>query len=125
MAILVGMKEYKNSNPNFDVVNQSTWSRPSSESDDDWRDKAACRDVDDPELFFPVGNIGPALIQIEKAKTLFCNGCLGKAGCLAFALKYNQIGIWGGLSEDERRGLKRHSSRRAASAVIYRAGDLN
>ena len=32
----------------------------------DWRDKAACLTVD-PELFFPVGNTGPAVDQIEKA----------------------------------------------------------
>ena len=33
----------------------------------DWRDKSACLTVD-PELFFPVGNTGPAVDQIEKAK---------------------------------------------------------
>ena len=33
----------------------------------DWRDQAACLTVD-PELFFPVGNTGPALAQLEEAK---------------------------------------------------------
>src|ERR1700677_4176246 len=32
-----------------------------------WRHIAACREVD-PELFFPIGNSGPALLQIEDTK---------------------------------------------------------
>ena len=39
----------------------------------DWRHDAACRD-EDPELFFPIGNTGPALLQIEEAKQV-CRRC--------------------------------------------------
>jgi len=39
----------------------------------DWRHRAACRD-EDPELFFPVGNSGPALLQISEAKAV-CRRC--------------------------------------------------
>ncbi|GMA89834.1 hypothetical protein GCM10025869_03630 [Homoserinibacter gongjuensis] len=76
----------------------------------DWRDKAACLTVD-PELFFPVGNTGPAVDQIEKAKTV-CGRCTVSEQCLQYALETNQdSGVWGGLSEDERRALKRRAAR--------------
>ncbi|TQN30525.1 transcription factor WhiB [Haloactinospora alba] len=72
----------------------------------DWRYHAACRD-EDPELFFPIGDSGPALIQIEEAKKV-CQQCPVSSACLQWALDSGQdSGIWGGMSEDERRSLKR------------------
>jgi len=79
----------------------------------DWRHRSACRD-EDPELFFPVGNTGPAIAQIEEAKKV-CNRCEVKEPCLAWALESGQdAGVWGGLSEDERRALKRRAARNRA-----------
>ena len=79
----------------------------------DWRHQSACRD-EDPELFFPVGNTGPAISQIEEAKKV-CNRCIVKEPCLAWALESGQdAGVWGGLSEDERRALKRRAARNRA-----------
>jgi WhiB family redox-sensing transcriptional regulator len=76
----------------------------------DWRDSAACLTVD-PELFFPVGNTGPAVDQIEKAKAV-CARCTVTEQCLQYALETSQdSGVWGGLSEDERRALKRRAAR--------------
>ena len=76
----------------------------------DWRHKAVCRE-EDPELFFPVGNSGPALAQIAKAK-LVCNKCPVTHDCLAWAISSGQdAGVWGGMSEDERRALKRRNNR--------------
>jgi WhiB family transcriptional regulator, redox-sensing transcriptional regulator len=79
----------------------------------DWRHRAACRD-EDPELFFPIGNTGPALLQIEDAKAV-CRRCNVVESCLQWALESGQdAGVWGGMSEDERRALKRRAARSRA-----------
>ncbi|HET6909257.1 MAG TPA: WhiB family transcriptional regulator [Mycobacteriales bacterium] len=71
----------------------------------DWRHLAACRD-EDPELFFPIGTTGPALLQIEDAKAV-CRHCDVIDDCLSWALESGQeTGVWGGTSEDERRALQ-------------------
>ena len=77
----------------------------------DWRHGAACLD-EDPELFFPIGNTtGPALLQIEEAKAV-CRRCEKLDPCLRWALDTGHgAGVWGGLSEDERRALKRRNAR--------------
>ena len=46
----------------------------------DWRERAACLNAD-PELFFPVGNTGPAIAQIAEAKTV-CRSCSVVDVCL-------------------------------------------
>ena len=75
-----------------------------------WRDRAACLN-EDPELFFPIGNTGPALRQIENAK-LVCRRCEVTETCLNWAMESRQDeGVWGGLSADERRALKRRNTR--------------
>jgi len=75
-----------------------------------WRLCGACVD-EDPELFFPVGSTGPALRQVEDAKQV-CRRCDVVDMCLRWALETGQdAGVWGGLSEDERRALKRRVSR--------------
>ena len=71
---------------------------------------AGCLSVD-PELFFPVGTSGPALMQIAEAKSV-CRRCPVTESCLQWALESGQdAGVWGGMSEDERRALKRRSTR--------------
>jgi len=49
-----------------------------------WRNRAACLD-EDPELFFPIGNTGPALLQIEEAKAV-CRRCEVVETCLKWAI---------------------------------------
>ena len=80
---------------------------------DDWRHRAACRDRD-PELFFPVSDMGPGARQTEQAKAV-CARCPVRAECLEYALD-NALdhGIYGGTTESERRTLRRRAVRKAA-----------
>ncbi|HTJ74119.1 MAG TPA: WhiB family transcriptional regulator [Acidimicrobiales bacterium] len=95
-------------------------SNPIAAVEDDWRALAACRSVD-ANLFFPNGNSGPALAQLQAAKA-FCRACPVQCACLNFAIETNQEdGIWGGKDETERRRLRREWRRtqagRATAAV--------
>jgi len=75
-----------------------------------WRDRAACRSYD-PELFFPVGTTGPALLQAATAKQV-CDVCPVREACLLWAVEAGvDHGVWGGLSEEERRSWKRRKAR--------------
>lgn len=65
----------------------------------DWVLAASCQFVD-PEIFHPEkgGTVRPA--------KLICAGCPARAECLIFAFEHNErYGIYGGLSERERRKL--------------------
>ena len=84
-----------------------------------WRDRAACLGVD-PELFFPIGNTGPALLQIEEAKAV-CRRCEVVEPCLSWAVESRQEdGVWGGQSgPGSGRGLRgaRHTDRMFPSTL--------
>ena len=84
----------------------------------DWRHQAACR-TEDPELFFPTGTTGPAVMQAEEAKQV-CRRCDVREKCLDWALTSGQdFGVWGGMSEDARRALKRRHKRLGSVASRY------
>ena len=77
----------------------------------DWRTDAACLGRD-PELFFPVGTSGEAEEQVADAKAV-CAGCVVVSPCLEWAIATNQdSGVWGGLTEEERRSLRRSRMRK-------------
>ena len=77
--------------------------------------RAACNE--DPELFFPIGNTGPALLQIEEAKAVCRRRCPVMDQCLRWAMDTGQdAGVWGGMSEDERRAMKRRAARKRAKS---------
>jgi WhiB family redox-sensing transcriptional regulator len=91
-------------------VSHYSGSVPELERAADWRDFAACRQ-ESPNLFFPDGSTGPWLLIIEQAKAV-CRRCPVVDRCLQWALETGQeAGVWGGLSEDERRVLRRRTAR--------------
>jgi len=70
-------------------------------TDDEWQERALCAQTD-PEAFFPEKGG-----STREAKRI-CLGCEVKDACLDYALAHDErFGIWGGLSERERRRLKR------------------
>lgn len=86
-----------------------------------WREEARCKETD-PNLFFPIGTTEPALLQIEAAKVI-CRQCNVRQECLDCALgledgRVTEYGIWGGLTEEERRYMRRELvARRAKQAA--------
>ncbi|HWF15839.1 MAG TPA: WhiB family transcriptional regulator [Acidimicrobiales bacterium] len=66
-----------------------------------WQLQANCMGVD-PDLFFPERGA-----STREAKEV-CRGCVVREDCLEYALANGEkFGIWGGMSERERRRLRR------------------
>ena len=66
-----------------------------------WQERANCLGVD-PDLFFPERGA-----STKEAKSV-CGGCEVKMECLEYALRHGEkFGIWGGMSERERRRIRR------------------
>ena len=85
--------------------------------DTDWKDYSNCLGVD-PDLFFPERGA-----STREAKEV-CRSCVVQNDCLEYALQNGEkFGIWGGMSERERRrirrqrALEREAAERAAEAV--------
>jgi WhiB family transcriptional regulator, redox-sensing transcriptional regulator len=71
-----------------------------------WQDRALCAETD-PEAFFP--EKGGSTREAKRV----CGSCEVRAECLEYALESDEkFGIWGGLSERERRRVKRAATRR-------------
>jgi WhiB family redox-sensing transcriptional regulator len=69
-------------------------------ADEEWRLDALCAETD-PEAFFP--DKGGSTRDAKRV----CGGCPVRAECLEYALASDErFGIWGGLSERERRRVR-------------------
>lgn len=70
----------------------------------DWWQHAACRSAE-ADLFFPISAKGQSQVDAARAKAV-CERCPVCSECLDYALSTRQShGIWGGMTEDERRLL--------------------
>lgn len=75
----------------------------SEETELSWQDRALCAQTD-PEAFFP--EKGGSTREAKRV----CVGCEVRAECLEYALAHDErFGIWGGMSERERRKLKKRA----------------
>ncbi len=82
------------------------------EAERGWQNLANCLGVD-PDLFFPERGA-----STKEAKEV-CRACVVREDCLEYALDNGEkFGIWGGMSERERRRIRRARAvaRRAATA---------
>lgn len=76
----------------------------------DWQSRAACLGMD-PGIFFPVTDA-----EADEVKAI-CARCPVAEECLEFALDTRQHdGVWGGLTEAERRRLRRRRRREERAA---------
>lgn len=74
-------------------------------ADEDWQVRALCAQTD-PEAFFPERG------ESNREAKRICGMCTVRDECLAYALRRHEpYGVWGGLSEHERR---RHQRREVA-----------
>lgn len=64
--------------------------------------EAACAGLD-PEAFFP--HVDTPHREVDKVRKI-CRTCPVKAACLSWAMDNREFGIWGGLTEHQRKRLR-------------------
>jgi WhiB family transcriptional regulator, redox-sensing transcriptional regulator len=65
----------------------------------------------DPAIFFPVVDYNRFEVKVAKD---ICAVCPVRAQCMDYALRNNEVGIWGGTTERERKKIKNRYVRRKA-----------
>jgi WhiB family redox-sensing transcriptional regulator len=74
-----------------------------------WREQAACRG-ENPELWFPATT---GTSKQRAHAVAICKQCPVRAQCLTYAVTRPELhGIWGGVSEKRRQGMRRESQSR-------------
>ena len=91
---------------------------PSAPALGEWHGRGLCSGHD-PDTFFPSnGDHGT-----NARRT--CAACPVRDDCLTYAIAADELGIWGGLDQQQRRNLKRKRQRRksAKNLKVSHAGD--
>jgi WhiB family redox-sensing transcriptional regulator len=84
---------------------------PPALSIDRWIDSAACASAD-PAIFFPGGD------QSDTEAKQCCASCPVRDRCRDYALAAREeFGVWGGLSEDERKAILNEADRREGAGT--------
>ncbi|MGW6979699.1 WhiB family transcriptional regulator [Streptomyces sp. NPDC054932] len=69
-----------------------------------WQTEAACRGLGSRRFFHPEGERGEDRAARDEAAKEICAGCPVQSECLRHALSAGETyGVWGGLTEEERR----------------------
>lgn len=73
--------------------------------------RAACRDLEDPDSFFPKWDTGRPSKHAQQVALLevkgLCDVCPERLKCLRWALDHGEEGIWGGTTEEQRRLIQK------------------
>jgi WhiB family redox-sensing transcriptional regulator len=81
-----------------------------------WRRRARCRPSDASDLFVRG--------RLQQEAKLFCTACPVRVECLAHALDHQvEYGVWGGLTERERRVLLRSNPHIRSWAEVFESSD--
>lgn len=76
-----------------------------------WQLSARCRGTEPSMFFHPDGERGLKRRRRERNAKQFCAECPVVTQCLEYSLRFREpYGIWGGMTEDERRGVFEHTN---------------
>jgi WhiB family redox-sensing transcriptional regulator len=81
-----------------------------------WMELANCRNVET-ATFYPEKHES-ALIQKMKTARQVCGECDVRKECLDYALEYEPLGFWGGMSEKDRKAYRRENRVHVRSRIF-------
>lgn len=93
---------------------------PRLQTNEQWQELALCAQVD-AETFFPDKANAARAREAKKV----CSACEVRVQCLEYALaNHERYGIWGGLSERERRRLRHKGAPKSIDHQAFRSRAL-